>query len=277
MYNQKFRKERNLKILEVHMPIYNKIGKTYDVTRRADPKIVLRLVEHLNPQKEGSYLDIGCGSGNYTHGVHSLDINITGIDISEEMLTKAREKNNRIDWVHGDAKKMPFSSYTFDGAICVLATHHIKDLTAAFQEAFRVIKKGNFVIFTAFPEQMQQYWLRHYFPKLMKKAQGIMVNYEDIAELLSSVGFQDIKSDKYFVTNELEDWFLHAGKYRPHIYLDPQVRAGISTFALEEDQNEISLGLLKLQNDIQTGEINKVIASYENTLGDYSFVVATKK
>lgn len=29
--------------------IYNKIGKTYDFTRRADPEILSRLIQHLSP------------------------------------------------------------------------------------------------------------------------------------------------------------------------------------------------------------------------------------
>lgn len=176
-------------------PIYNMIGVTYDVTRRADPEILAKLIQHLSPKQEGKYLDIGCGSGNYTHALFNTGIEMVGIDISEEMLSKAKDKNNSIKWVHGDARQMPFPKNSFDGAICVLATHHIKDLKAAFQEVFRVVREGYFVIFTSFPEQMKMYWLNHYFPYMMKRAQDNMVSYEKIKEALSGAGFTHVQKE----------------------------------------------------------------------------------
>ena len=80
-----------------------------------------------------------------------------------------------------------------------------------------------------------------------------------------------------FISNDLQDWFLQAGKYRPQIYLDPVVRSGISTFALEDSQEEIISGCNKLQIDISSGEINRVIESHESDLGDYVFVVCQKE
>ncbi|HEV8051838.1 MAG TPA: class I SAM-dependent methyltransferase [Parachlamydiaceae bacterium] len=256
--------------------IYNKIGKTYDFTRRADPEILSRLIQHLSPNKDLSYLDVGCGSGNYTEAIFKQGFQITGIDISEEMLRKAKLKNDSIDWIYGDARNMPFLNDSFNGATCVLATHHIKDIEIAFREVFRVIKNGSFVIFTAFPEQMKSYWLNQYFPKMMQKAQRLMASSELIAEVLFKAGFHDIKIDKFFVTKDLQDWFLHAGKYRPEIYLDPQVRAGISTFAIEDNFEEIKFGCRQLQDDIISGYIKEVITSYESELGDYAFIVGHK-
>ena len=78
------------------------------------------------------------------------------------------------------------------------------------------------------------------------------------------------------MTKDLQDWFLHAGKYRPDIYLDPQVGAGISTFAIEENFEEIQCGCRQLQEDIESGDIDKVITSYESDLGDYAFIVCYK-
>ena len=233
-------------------------------------------MELLSPVKNASYLDVGCGSGNYTEAIFKQGFKISGIDISEEMLRKAKIKNSDVNWICGDARKMPFASKSFDGAICVLATHHIKDIKAAFYEVFRVLKKGNFVIFTTFPEQMKAYWLHHYFPTMMQRAEKIMTSSEIISQTLSSVGFTNIRIDKFFVTNEVEDWFLQAGKYRPEIYLDAQVRAGISTFALENNRDDIEVGCQKLQKDINSGEINKIIASYQCDVGDYAFLVCSK-
>lgn len=37
--------------------------------------------------------------------------------------------------------------------------------------------------------------------------------------------------------------------------------------------DELINGLKQLENDIRSGEINKIIQQYENGLGDYLFVV----
>lgn len=257
--------------------IYDKIGKTYDETRTADPEIVLKIIEHLSPNKDGYYLDIGCGSGNYTHAIFEKDFHVCGVDISKEMLVKAGQKNNQIEWVHGDARTLPFSNQKFDGATCILATHHIKDIENSFEEVFRVLKKGRFLIFTSFPEQMEAWWLNRYFPKMMSNSSAAMHNYERVFSALHSAGFEDIQTEKFFVDNDLKDCFLQVGKQRPHMYLDPRVRAGISSFALVENQEEIILGCEELRKDIASGEIKKIIELHESKLGDYVFIYGIKK
>lgn len=256
--------------------VYDRIGKTYDQTRKADPEIARKIINHLSPTKEGYYLDVGCGSGNYTCAIFEHGFRLCGIDISEEMLAKARQKNGQIEWIRGDARILPFQDHKFDGATCTLATHHIKDIEKSFQEVFRVINKGHFVIFTLFPEQMEAWWLNRYFPNMMRTSSGMMHSSERVTSALKAAGFAEIRTEKFFVSNDLQDWFLQAGKYKPHLYLDPIVRAGMSTFALEENQEEIMNGCHKLKEDITSGKIEKIIESHESTLGDYVFVACTK-
>lgn len=50
--------------------IYNTIGKTYDLTRKADPMITETIIKLLKPKESGKYLDLACGSGNYTVALH---------------------------------------------------------------------------------------------------------------------------------------------------------------------------------------------------------------
>ncbi len=257
-------------------PIYNSIGKTYDTTRKADPSIVEKLTKFLNTERSKNYLDIGCGSGNYTGALSKLGLRIDGVDISPVMLKKAKIKYPDINWFEGDARKLLFQSGYYDGATCVLATHHIKDIMVAFKEVFRVLSRGRFVIFTATPEQCYQYWLREYFPKMIEDACRIMTGFEQLQEALSHAGFKNIQSEPYFVTNDLQDWFLHAGKYRPEMYLNPSVRAGISSFHVSSYGKEVECGLEKLKQDIDTGKIQEVIQQYENAFGDYLFVIAEK-
>ena len=258
-------------------PIYDTIGKTYDNTRKADPEITKKLLELLCPITGGKYLDIGCGSGNYTNALAAQGLTIEGLDLSLEMLTKAKNKYPHIVFHHGDARKLEaFQGDSYSGAMCILATHHIGNLLNLFQETYRVIKRGHLIIFTGTPEQMQHYWLCHYFPQMMQKASAIMASFNDLKATLKQVGFRAIKQYPFFVSNQLKDWFLHAGKYRPEIYLDEKVRAGISSFQLFSQPNELEEGLKRLKADIDSGRIDQIIEKYENPEGDYLFITAEK-
>ena len=77
---------------------YDIIGKGYNTTRKADPYLSSRLFHLLSPVKGETYLDIGCGTGNYTIALNEMGVDFIAIDPSEEMLKIARSKNSNIDW-----------------------------------------------------------------------------------------------------------------------------------------------------------------------------------
>lgn len=66
-------------------------------------------------------LDLGCGSGNVTLPLASLGYGMIGVDISEEMLAEAREKDEegRVLWLLQDMRS--FELYgTVEAAVCTL-------------------------------------------------------------------------------------------------------------------------------------------------------------
>lgn len=258
--------------------VYDSIGKTYDVTRRSDPRLVSEIVRLLDIKENAEILDIGCGTGNYTFALQKLGFNLVGLDISREMLDKAATKSQDIQWILGDARTLAGINQTFDACTCILATHHIQSLSSLFSSIYRVLKPGGaFLIFTATPTQMKHYWLNHYFPTIIPDTVKCLVEYSELENLLSEQSFERIESSPFFIDKYFQDLFLHAGKYRPEIYLDPIVRAGISTFALNTNDHELNQGLTKLSQDIKNGNINTIIANYENDLGDYLLVRASKR
>ncbi|GGD25392.1 class I SAM-dependent methyltransferase [Hyunsoonleella pacifica] len=139
---------------------YDTIGSNYNLTRKADPLLSKNLLDHLKPNFDGVYLDIGCGSGNYTNALQQLGYHFIGIDPSALMLEKAKLLNNSIDWRIGTAEYTGLDDVSVDGIIGSLTIHHWTDLKNAFIELHRVLKpKGRIVIFTSTPKQMQGYCL----------------------------------------------------------------------------------------------------------------------
>ncbi|MGB0522424.1 MAG: class I SAM-dependent methyltransferase [Flammeovirgaceae bacterium] len=256
---------------------YDKIGIHYNQTRTADPYLLSRLYELLEPTASGTYIDIGCGTGNYTIPLAEKGHRFIGIDPSEEMLEKAKKRTGSIQWLQGVAEAIPLQDHTADGLIASLTIHHWTDLAKGIQELHRILKPaGKLVIFTATPQQMEGYWLNHYFPQMLADSINQMPNFELIEQCMHQVGFKHVVSEKYFIKHDLQDHFLYVGKHRPQLYLSPQIRNGISSFAALANAEEVKIGLARLEKDMASGKIEEVIASYKNEDGDYLFLVAKK-
>lgn len=88
----------------------------------------------------GSLLDVGCGTGAYTPGLTELGWDVTGVDISEDMLRRARAKG--VHTVQADATALPFADATFDAAISVFTNTDLDDLAAVAREIVRVLRPG---------------------------------------------------------------------------------------------------------------------------------------
>lgn len=254
--------------------LYDVIGAEYPSTRRADPEIVDSLNGFLQLSNTRSFLDIGCGTGNYTRALAARGGAWTGLDASKIMLDQAKLEPSSVNWVLGDANRLPFADAAFDGVVSTLAIHHFPDLYQPFSEVRRVMSGGAFVLFTAFAEQLRDYWLCHYFPTMLERSVRMMPSRHVVTAALRSVGFRSINVVPFTVGERLQDLFLYSGKLRPQLYLDAQVRANISSFATLCDPSELTSGTQALASDLKTGTFANVASKYQSRNGDYAFVIA---
>ena len=257
--------------------LYNKIGIGYNETRRADRFLTSRFRQFLSPSARENYLDAGCGTGNYTCALASSDYQFYGIDPSETMLEKARQRNCNVIWQKSEAENLPFENEFFAGAIASLTIHHWKDLSKSFREISRVLKeKGKFVLFTSLPEQTAGYWLTEYFPKMMRDSVEPLPSLSEMENAFQAANLNIEKRENYFVRDDLEDMFLYSGKYRPELYLQTEIRRGISSFSNLANKAEVESGLRRLTEDIESGKIYEIIEKHKNEIGDYIFIIAKK-
>lgn len=257
--------------------LYNTIGNGYNDTRQPDKYILSKLNEWLDPKEGCLYLDIGCGTGNYTIEIAAQKYDFVGVDPSKKMLEIAKKKSQNINWLTGTAEEIPTESKIFDGIIGTLTIHHWTNLRKAFAELYRVMKvDAKIVLFTSTPEQMKRYWLNQYFPLMMENSITQMPTFESIKAAAIDAGFRNIFCEKYFVMDNLSDLFLYAGKNRPELYLNEAVRNGISSFANLALKEEVENGLQNLEYDIKQNRIKDLINKYENTEGDYLFIIIEK-
>jgi ubiquinone/menaquinone biosynthesis C-methylase UbiE len=87
----------------------------------------------------GRILDVGCGIGVFEERLYGLDV--TGLDISEEMIKVARRRSRK-NFVVGDAGNLDFDDATFDGVFYVATLEFIADYKKAVREAWRVTRQG---------------------------------------------------------------------------------------------------------------------------------------
>jgi ubiquinone/menaquinone biosynthesis C-methylase UbiE len=259
------------------MTIYDTIGTAYNITRKADPYIAHKMFDLLSPVQGGLYLDIGCGTGNYLKALSAMGAHFYGIDPSEVMLEKASQQNPTATFIQAKAEQIPLADNFFDGAMAMFTLHHWDNILHGLKEINRVLKPGSKLAIMSFtPEQMKGYWLSHYFPKMIEKCMAQLPGLDAMNDLLVQGGFTEVIVENYFVQPDLEDHFMYSNKYKPEMYLHPEIRANISGFSTFAVPTEIENGLATLKQDIESGTINTIMKQYENDLGDYLFLVAEK-
>ena len=125
------------------------------------------MLELLVPRKESRILDVGCGAGKQCHAFHKYldgDTQITGGDVSEELLGKAKELNRSL----GDPftimkldfnQPFEFEEDMFDLASCCFAIYYAEDIPFTISEMHRVLKSGGRLFTTGpMPENKQLFY-----------------------------------------------------------------------------------------------------------------------
>jgi 2-polyprenyl-3-methyl-5-hydroxy-6-metoxy-1,4-benzoquinol methylase len=102
--------------------LFEDYGNTYDSENftKGTPGECDFIECELDHNKSFRILDIGCGTGRHSIELTRRGYNVTGIDLSESMLWKAKEKakadNLDVEFLRHDARNLPFDK-EFDIAI----------------------------------------------------------------------------------------------------------------------------------------------------------------
>jgi demethylmenaquinone methyltransferase/2-methoxy-6-polyprenyl-1,4-benzoquinol methylase len=111
------------------------------------------MVEWLNPRPGWRVLDVAGGTGDIAFRIADMaklrggEADVTVCDINAQMLgegvRRAAEKNeSAIQWVCGDAEKLPVPDNHFDAYTIAFGIRNVTHLDVALREAFRVLKPG---------------------------------------------------------------------------------------------------------------------------------------
>lgn len=106
-------------------------------------------VEAANATGARSVLEVGVGTG-LSLPLYRCDIKVTGIDLSREMLARARKRAGDLPNVQGlhemDAQAMGFGDASFEAVVAMYVAAVVPNMTKLFQELRRVCVPGGHVI-----------------------------------------------------------------------------------------------------------------------------------
>ena len=109
------------------------------------------MLDWLAPRRGQSLIDVAGGTGDIAFNFikrAKTGANATILDLTESMMIEGNKKTidlpeeSQINWVCGDAMRMPFSDRTFDVYTISFGIRNVTNISKTLSEAYRVLKPG---------------------------------------------------------------------------------------------------------------------------------------
>ncbi len=145
-------------------------------------------------------LDAGCAFGRDSFAFHEAGFEVTGIDLSDGLLQKARELKPDLDFKKMDVRSLDFADDTFDGIWCHAVLLHLNDadIVKALQEFHRVLKPSG-ILFVSFKKGEGTQELLETFSSEAARFYNFKT-MEPLSATLKEIGFGSI--DAYYINEQ---------------------------------------------------------------------------
>jgi len=206
--------------------VFSSVASKYDIMNDAMSLGVHRLwkdrfIKDLNPRKGSKLLDVAGGTGDIAFRFlkSAAEGAVTVCDINPDMLLEGKkraiDKNilQNIEWVCGDAEKLPMPSSSFDYYTIAFGIRNVTNIENAIAEAYRVLKPGGRFMCLEFshvdnplPGKIYDIFSFQIIPKIGKAVAGDEASYqylvesirkfpkqEEFAAMIKRAGFENVK------------------------------------------------------------------------------------
>jgi len=221
------------------MAIYDTLGTTYGRNRQPDRRIAAQIHAALGDATD--VINVGAGTGSYEPGQTVL-----AVEPSQVMI--AQRPPGSAPAVCAVAEHLPVRDNAADAVMALLTTHHWTDMRAGIAELRRVARRR--IVILTWDQQIfrDQFWLvREYLPQAAAFDDTRALPMDRLAGMLDGARQEPVP-----VPHDCTDGFAAAYWRRPHAYLDPRVRSGISLLA-QTGEAALAPGLAALTEDLATG------------------------
>lgn len=183
--------------------MFDSIAPRYDflnhcLSMHIDKRWRRKTVRMVARQQPASLLDVATGTGDLAIALRKKlpeSSQITGVDLSPQMLRIGREKIARIfpgkefAMVEGDAENLPFEAESFDAVTAAFGVRNFEDIPAGLQQMYRVLKPEGQVYILEFSMpgnnilgRLYRFYFRHILPKIGRLVSGSRGAYQYLPE-----------------------------------------------------------------------------------------------
>jgi SAM-dependent methyltransferase len=154
-------------------------------------RALMAFVDDRQRSSRGTVLEVGCGTGHWIRLFRQSEINVVGLDPSEEMLKVARARLADARLIRAPAEALPCPAASFDRIFCVNALHHFRDPAAFFREARRVLVTGGGLLTMGLDPHTgrDRWWIYDYFPSALIEDRRRYLPTDRIRKLMEAAGF----------------------------------------------------------------------------------------
>jgi demethylmenaquinone methyltransferase/2-methoxy-6-polyprenyl-1,4-benzoquinol methylase len=180
-----------------------------------------KAISCLKNKHPKTILDIATGTADFAIAAMTLNPErVTGVDISEGMLSLGKEKikkldlENKIELRLGDSEQLPFSDNSFDAITVGFGVRNFENLQKGINDMNRVLRKDGTVIILEFSKprkfpikQLYRFYFRYITPFIGKmfskdssaytylpESVNAFPDGEDFLNILRAAAFKDVKA-----------------------------------------------------------------------------------
>jgi predicted TPR repeat methyltransferase len=187
---------------------YNIWADQYDTNQNKTRDLEgVALREILSNIKFENCLEIGCGTGKNTEWLITQADSLTSVDLSEEMLAKAKTKitSDKVQFKQADiTQSWNFANKTYDLVGFSLVLEHIENLEEIFKKIVEVTHAGSYIYVGELHPFKQYAGTKARF----ETEEGLQIvtcfnhNISDFTQAAKRFGFEIVDVNEYFDDND---------------------------------------------------------------------------
>lgn len=127
---------------------FDTIAKNYSKNIKELPHKYVNLISSVfDIYSDSKVLDIGCGTGLLTFPLLKYSKNISGLDISSNMIDIAKEEDreNQINWINADVSTYKFPKEYYDLVITYESMHLFPNIPETIENIYYSLKNGGYI------------------------------------------------------------------------------------------------------------------------------------
>ncbi|GAW91851.1 class I SAM-dependent methyltransferase [Calderihabitans maritimus] len=217
------------------MSFYTSLSRYFDDIFPPRPVTLRFLRERFHEFQVHSVLDVACGSGAYAREFARWGLEVTGLDVEEDMIAQAKERSvvegMSVDFRVGDMRDLASLGQSFDGVTCLgnSLVHLLQEgeIAGVLQGIKRILHRGGVFIL-----QIVNYdWIMEkrvtQLPSIINEQKGLvferyyrfrrdgLLDFETVLQVSQAEGGREEIRQRTTLRptkrEELERWLLEAG------------------------------------------------------------------